>query len=255
MLEELAASYALGSLGASERDDFALHIEVCGVCKQLVAEFWTTAGMLDEAQEEQESSASLRNRIMSSTYAPVERTAAEQGRPPVQAAHAKRAPQRMWTGRSAPFAAMAAAAAVIAVIALAVWNISLQGRLDDSQQQVDNWQAMAEVIASGGQRIDLQGTENAPGAYAALFKDPDSDTAYMVFHDLPRPEGDDVFQLWVITGETPRSAGLIYPSAVGSGPVMVQMQLNGADAVGVSKEPPGGSDEPIGPIVLLGELT
>jgi anti-sigma factor RsiW len=72
----------------------------------------------------------------------------------------------------------------------------------------------------------------------------------VLYHDLPKLPDARVYQLWFSHGGTMVPAGLA--SGPGSGSVLLDGSPSGADAVGVTAEPHGGSPAPTGaPLVLL----
>ncbi len=60
--------------------------------------------------------------------------------------------------------------------------------------------------------------------------------------------------MWKITGEGPASAGIFGGTDSMEQLVNLPTDFFGADAVGVSVEPRGGSPQPTGDIVLLGNF-
>ena len=65
-----------------------------------------------------------------------------------------------------------------------------------------------------------------------------------------------IYQVWLIEGETPISAGLLNVDSNGQGIVILNPEetIASFDAVGISIEPESGSLQPTGDIVMLGKF-
>ena len=103
-------------------------------------------------------------------------------------------------------------------------------------------------------RIDLQGQTTAPQATArALW----SRARGMVFasSNLPPPPAGQVYQVWVVTGPAPVSAGLFTPDASGGGLIFFETppDIPPPAAVAVTLEPAGGVPAPTGNMYLVGK--
>ena len=71
--------------------------------------------------------------------------------------------------------------------------------------------------------------------------------------NLPPPETGTTYQAWLIVGGAPVSAGTFDVDASGRGLHHIAATTGSFDAVGVSLEPAGGSDQPTpDQIILLG---
>ena len=69
-------------------------------------------------------------------------------------------------------------------------------------------------------------------------------------------EAGKTYQVWLIQGETPVSAGLLKVDANGQGVLVVSSEtpIGSFDALGISVEPEQGSPQPTGDIVVLSAL-
>ena len=105
-----------------------------------------------------------------------------------------------------------------------------------------------------GRNEPLFGAEAAPQASATLIQEPGVGSAFLLVNGLPTlPEGQE-YQVWKITGQGPASAGIFSSTDSVEQLVNVPTDFFGADGVGASIEPRGGSPQPTGDIVLLGNF-
>jgi len=122
-------------------------------------------------------------------------------------------------------------------------------QLETERQQISSLLAVSQVVT-------LDGTDAAPQAEGTLFVGEDS--LVLVIRGLqPLPSGQ-IYQLWLIPEESnPVSAGLVQ-IATGESPSLttdVNLSISSFAVVGLSVEPEGGSEQPTGDIVMLGDRT
>ncbi len=127
-------------------------------------------------------------------------------------------------------------------------NQQLQNSLNDQTQQ------LAIYSAPNAQTIAIGGTDARPDAIGSLTIDPATETAVLTVANLVQHE-NLVYQLWFIQGDTPISAGLFEVDALGQGVLVLETAVSNFDAIGISIEPLGGSDQPTGDIVLLSVIS
>ena len=71
--------------------------------------------------------------------------------------------------------------------------------------------------------------------------------------DVPVPEGDDVYALWTITGETPTLVGCFAPED-GELAASFDEEVDRADLMAITVEPPNCPDAPTTAPILTGEI-
>jgi anti-sigma-K factor RskA len=133
-------------------------------------------------------------------------------------------------------------------------NNELQNTNTHLQEQLDTRQNQLAAIGDAQQMVALGGTDAAPSASGRLYVHDNEGT--LVLNNLNPLSDEQVYQLWLIPPEgAPIPAGLLGHAgeAVETITLPLPASLDGIAAVGISVEPPGGSDVPTGPIVLLGE--
>jgi anti-sigma-K factor RskA len=89
-----------------------------------------------------------------------------------------------------------------------------------------------------------------------LIADPNSESAVLVISGLPKLEPGKTYQVWLIDGGAPISAGLLSVDENGQGVFIVNSDesIGSFNSLGISIEPDGGSQEPTGEIVVLSDL-
>lgn len=120
-----------------------------------------------------------------------------------------------------------------------------------SQEQV-----LAILTSPESQTVAIGDTGAQPGAHGSLTIHDATQTAVVSVANLNPLEQDRDYQLWLIQDGEPVSAGVFEVDGDGRQTLLVPYDEVGTfDAIGVSIEPKGGSEEPTGDIVLLEELS
>lgn len=132
---------------------------------------------------------------------------------------------------------------------LRVRNETLQQQLETQEDILASYQSPGATTLALG---DL--TEENSAVAATLTVAPDGGAATFVASNLPPLSADQVYQLWIIRGDLPLSAGIFGVDENGRVTLPVDATLAATyDAVGVSIEPAGGSETPTpDQIILLG---
>ncbi|MBI5823189.1 MAG: anti-sigma factor [Chloroflexi bacterium] len=104
--------------------------------------------------------------------------------------------------------------------------------------------------------VSLKGTDTRPQAQGQLIADPNSRSAVLVIAGLAPLEAGKVYQVWLIEGSTPRSAGFLAMDVHGQAILILNSEsvIGSFDALGISIEPEQGSQQPTGDIVVLSDL-
>ena len=129
--------------------------------------------------------------------------------------------------------------------------------LEQINQSVDQINAnLLQEIPSAVITVSLKGTDLQPQAQGQLIADPDSNSAVLVIGGLTPLETGKTYQVWLIQGDAPHSAGLLKVDENGQGVFVVSSEtaIGSFDALGISVEPEEGSLQPTGDIVVLSTL-
>ena len=142
------------------------------------------------------------------------------------------------------------------VTTLRTSNAELQQTNEVLLQEFQAQRLQLASLVNIDQVVTLDGREVAPNAGGTLFVGTNSLT--LLVHGLkPLPAGQ-TYELWLIPdGRDPIASGLVSLTAA-EGPYLITDLPRNAEtfaAVGLTIEPAGGSDQPTGPIVLLGTRT
>jgi anti-sigma-K factor RskA len=224
--------YVVDALDDDERRAFEEHLAGCPACAAEVVEFRSTTSRLSELMAENPPPA-LRSAIMG-------RVGSVRQVSPVESlpeARRRRTPVR-WVGP-----ALVAAAAVIAVVLGIGWSAA--------HRSLDREQSITAILtAPDAATVPLSG---APGSMRVVYS-PSRDESVVVAAGLTDLPADETYQLWFIDADgNPASAGL-FRTDEGRVTKVVTGTPADAAAVGVTKEPAGGSRTPTLPILMSGNV-
>lgn len=220
--DELLAAYSLAALADDEAAVVRAHLANCRRHDASLAELQSVANRLPLAVDDVEPPAALRSRLLDALDTAV---AAGSNVTPLSPA---RRPRSAMPARFAYFAA--AAVLVLAVVGLSVWNVILQTGDDD-----------------GGATVVAQLTGEAGSGQVVYL--PNQQLAVLTLN-LPELPGGHTYQAWRIDDGQPASLGLV-PN---TGMVALDVDLGSANAVAISDEPAGGSDQPTSTPLLVAQL-
>jgi anti-sigma-K factor RskA len=244
-LAETLAAYALGALPEAEAQGVARHLVACAACRTEARALQAVAGLLAVACPPAEPSPTLREAVLAA----------------VAAAPAGPAPPPVWRLAPAPEEAAPAgrrggawwrpwlltAAAALLAVAVGISNVLLRQELRAREAALAIYEAAARSWA-------LEGEAAAQGARAMLIEPAGGGRPMLVVQVLPAPPAGRAYQVWVIRGGQPVSAGLLH--RLDAPPMLMELPeaLAGAEGVAISVEPASGSPRPTGPIVLGARL-
>lgn len=232
---ELLPAYALGILEESEAKMVSDHLATCDSCRADLRAYGQVVDGLPLAMVRVDPPASLKDKILqqaTSTKLPA----------PAQ-------PSRNWwqelNARLASVAPVWGMVSLILIVVLGASNLFLWQRLN---QVEDNQNRLATV--------SLMGTDLAPGATGMLVISADGEHGTLVVDGLPVLDASQQYQLWLIRDGRRTSGGVFSVDDEGYGSVWISSPdpLASYQAVGITKEPNGGSPAPTGERVLGGEL-
>jgi anti-sigma-K factor RskA len=256
-IEELFPFYALDALNDDEKELVEAYLHEHPEARQEVEELKRAASSLPYGVTPVEPSPRSKELL-------IKRVAADQR--PSRVAREQPAPSRGlgWENFLRVFSLGAAALAILWAIILNAQVASLRNQIaalnqalavqSNAIQQINA--NLPQVPASGAITVSLKGTEVQPQAQGQLIADPDSQSAVLVITNLTPLEPGRTYQVWLIQGDAPQSAGLLQVDENGQGVLVVTSaaEIGSFDALGISIEPDEGSLQPTGDIVVLSNL-
>lgn len=225
----LVGAYAVDAVDESERALFERHLAICPDCQDEVATLREAASVL-AATSATTPPAGLRRDVLSQIGnirplppLPVQPVQVVDDAPPVDELAARRGRRRWATIASA-------AAAVLLAVGLGVAQPWAAEDLSPSQQVLQADDARSTSVDLG------------KDVSATVVHSDSVNSAVIQTENMPPPEDGSVYQLWFERGGDYVSAGLM-PVAEDQ-TVRLDGEARGADGVGITVEPEGGSEQP-----------
>jgi Anti-sigma-K factor rskA/Putative zinc-finger len=219
-VDELIPAHALRALDPDDERAVAAHLATCERCRLQLRDFEGVAAALAYASPAVAPPPELRDRVLGA----IEPVVAPQ--PAAVSPTPARGRERWsWWPR---VSLVAVPALGLAVLALALWNISLQGRLSDR-----------DVVAA-----------TAVGKIGSVVAFKGGDVT--LYATLPTATPGHVYEAWVVRGGTPLPAGTF---AGGDGIAFdLTRGAKPGDTIAITLEPGTGGPKPRGQAVASGEL-
>jgi len=253
----LAGIYAIGALDdPAEVREFEAHLAHCEACADEVRQLQTTAAVLGQAAA-LPAPPTLRARVLpgigdvpqdpatAPTAAPL--TTVQPSGEPHRPVHGRPGSARRLALKWPRVGTLVAAACLAVAVAVGVVAVRDQQRLD--QLTAAN-QAISAVLSAPDARATI--ARATGGGTVTLVSAPSRDRVVVASSGLPALPSSKTYQLWMMGPAGIRPAGLLRPDATGHVPLRVATVPGGANRVGMTVEPAGGSPQPTTtPIVVL----
>ncbi|MBI2872459.1 MAG: anti-sigma factor [Chloroflexi bacterium] len=248
-LEDLVAGYVLSALDREEQRRFEAHLATCSRCGRRVAEFQALAHALPLTAEEIEPPLELKERLLAAVRAERLPVAVPQVVPPVRPQPVLR-PRGRWFAYPAVAATTMAAVVVlaVAVASLALWTNRLQDRVAIGQSRLDTTYRAIDIMGRAEHRWAFKGTEAAPNASGALTHSTLDSAFCLLVWDMPPANGQS-YQAWTIKDGVTTRAGALRPTVSGLWAI-IPGEMEGVDAVQVTRERERGLAQPQGPVLM-----
>lgn len=242
-LHGLSGAYALDALEDSERERFEQHLQHCQDCRQEVRGLRDTATQLALAVARMPPP-QLRGLVLEAAARTGQNPPVSEHRAGAQPRHARVA-RRTRVPRLAGVIAVAALAAVAVVLGFT--QAATQGRLDRAQAQE---QAIVAVLNAPDARIVSH--QSSVGGTATVVYSHAIHTMIFTTAGLPPLAASKVYELWVLTPNAARPAGLLPAPSNGRTAALLASGLASGDKAAVTVEPAGGTSKPTtSPIVAI----
>ncbi len=219
-LHELTAGYALDALDPEERVAYETHLEDCDPCRQELASFYEVTGGLAAAADGPAPSPELRERILDAARSE------QQNVVPIGSRR-----------RISPVLASVTAIAAAVAIGLGIYSVSLNSQLDNSRAALGAQETAAGVLA------DAKATTVAMQSGSGRLVVNEAGRAVLVLDAVPAVPAGKTYQAWVITNNTPVSAG-VFSASDSKAIVPIPQPVPTGAVVAVTVEPNGGVTSP-----------
>lgn len=247
--DELSGAYVLDALSSEERQAADEHLAHCPRCTQQIQELRAVVDLLPLSVPQVAPSPDLKQKVLSAIQSDTVRPAQSTRHiPPLQPVPSPQTlPVRRQTARRSWLMPLIAAAAIFLLLlsgGLAAWNVSLH-------QQIATLQANAITSTT----YTIKGTSGTSQATGQVIYLPKLNMTVLVVHNLPRLQGTEVYQGWLIQGKQPTSIGLLNVQN-GTATLDYPGSIQGYDAAAISREPgpTATPNTPKGQVVALGTL-
>ena len=224
---ELVAAYALDALAPDEVPGFEAHLATCEQCRRDLAELRDVAAELGTAPSQVSPPPALRAQILSAVRPASARAAAR------------------W-----PWVAGLAAAAVL-ILLLGAQDLWFQRRTLTLTHVVEQQSQLLGLLTSPSSReVGLSGATR--GSVHLVFN-PVTHQGVLVIRGLQPLGPERVYQVWLIAGPRPESAGVFRAGETATTFVGIGGDFARYRAIAISIEPaPGGSRQPTTTPILTG---
>ena len=256
-IEELLPFYALDALTDEEKELVEAYLVEHPEARAQVDELQSVTDAIPYGVLPVEPQRRLKDALMARVAVDQRSSASEQK----QASNPR---EKRWANL---FPAFSFAVATIAVVWAVILNIQLSQLRNDVSALGEALVAQSNSLelinaklpqtpVSAAVTVSLKGTDVQPQAQGQLIADPNSQSAVLVIVGLDQLEPGRTYQVWLIDGGGPQSAGLLTVDENGQGVLIVtsELSIGSFQALGISVEPDGGSQQPTGDIVVLSEL-
>ena len=252
-IEELIPFYALGALTDEEKELVESYLRENPDARKEADELQSAASKLPFAVESAEPPQRVKAALMKRVRADERGTERKQ---------AERPREKRWANLFPALSLAVAVFAVVWAVGLNVQVMRLQEKVSllgealaaqsDSLEEINSKLPQASPVVT----VSLKGTEVQPQARGELIADEASNSGVLVIAGLSQLEPGKTYQVWLIDASGPKSAGLLTVDSNGQAVLVVtsELTIGEFDALGISIEPEGGSDQPTGEIVVLSDL-
>ena len=233
--EQSIGAYLLGALDDAEAKNFEGHLEECHLCRDEVERLRPAADALPRSVTPVAPPPGLKAALMAEVEADLRERGVAAARPGIRARVRERlAAMGESVAGMRPTVAWTAAAFVLAVGIVAGYG------------------AGALTSESGSRTLAAKADQrDVPfGSGSLLVPEDMKEGAILRVHGMPTLRGDSVYQVWIKRGNETISQSLFSVGEDGNGAAAVSDDLDGADAVMVTREPAGGARAPSGEPIL-----
>ncbi|MEK4061489.1 MULTISPECIES: anti-sigma factor [Paenibacillus] len=256
---ELVELYVLEALPEDEMQKFEAHLMECADCSKRVKEYRSVMDLLPLASEPVQPPSGMKSRIMSRVLvadapAQVKRSIEEE---PVQALPVEREVKTVPPAAPAkkiPFWRYVSLGLAAAVLIMMIYAGQLRQDVDQLQQQLSGGTKPAqELKVDESVALSPAAKDIVASGLATIVVDSSGTHLVVQAENLPELTGTEVYQVWLIKGDTPQNAGT-FVSSEGSGALYYSFKPQEYDTVAITLEPDAGGETPRGQMVLTSPI-
>ena len=240
--QDVAALDAIGAASPDEERELGDHLAGCAECRRVRDEYGEAVTLLARGLDPVAPPAELRERVVSGEDENVVDARRRFGASAWWLATAATLFLALWGWRELAMRVEREKATTqqAEIRRLSEENALLSQRNDKLSAE------MASLASRDTRQIALSGQQVAPSASARVFLEPERRRAIVFFYNLPENAKDKSYQLWVIAGDKPKSAGVFDVTRSGNASISVENLPVATEikALAVTLEPRGGVAQP-----------
>jgi hypothetical protein len=142
----------------------------------------------------------------------------------------------------------------VAVLLLIVYTGQLRGDVDQLQQQIVSGTGPLQGLkVNESVALSPAGDNNSAKGVASIVADTSGTHLVIQAEGLQELTGTEVYQVWLIKGDSPQNAGTFIPQD-GNGALYYSFDPKDYDTVAITLEPDDGGETPRGKIVLAAPI-
>ena len=248
----LLAAYAADSVDAADRADVEAHLAECSGCREDLREYRETLAQLATAVAEAPP-ARLRAAVLDrlDTTAQLSPVVPEAGSDPDPGREPEPVPaRRRRPDRSRALFGLAATVLAATTLGASVWGFGASSELAETRAEQAAVQEVLQAEDLVTARADVTLPDGSVGDEVVVLASAASDVAVLLTAGLPEAPEGSTWQAWTLSGDSARPSDAF--DAADGATVALQGGLTDADAVAVTLEPAGGSEQPTTtPVVVL----
>ncbi|MFC3799055.1 anti-sigma factor domain-containing protein [Cohnella sp. GCM10012308] len=269
---DLLELYVLGGLTEEEALRFEAHLSSCASCREQRHELADIVGLLPAAAEPQPVPEGMKKRILANVLeenvsagtepaasTPESQVEARRSiQPPSQQTDpTPSAPLFTTTARRTPaYMKLVTTGLVAALLALLLYAAQLRGQVSDLRGELaDAGSApVQELKVNQAVKLNPAAADIVATGLATIVIDKNGTHLLVQAEQLPKLQGNEAYQVWLIKGQEKFSAGT-FLSDQGTGALYYTLKNGGYDTVAITLEPDAFGDQPRGEIVLAASLS
>ncbi|MDG5473298.1 anti-sigma factor [Jeotgalibacillus sp. ET6] len=245
--------YFNGHLSQAEKEAFEHHLEHCPECQAELAEWNALIEDLPYDSEPVSPPEGMKERVLTAVFAEESSELNTAPAEPALVEESKSKSSSQFRRSSAKWALPAAAALLLSLGGNAFLYNELQQQsteLSQTQDTVDELLQYVTLSPTGE-------AETSPAATASIVRTGSEVNVVINASSLGPLANDEVYQVWLIEGESPKRAGTFVASESGAGAVVFTLDEFNSDQwnqIAISHEPDAQSETPEGEVILASEL-